>query len=136
MPCRQRPWNSLFGENRILCPLSRGLLRVTSVLAHAVCDLTDAWILLLRKTVYRTRRIHEEDEIRDSLIFRLGKEVDVIEIHRGREKRGQARYAQLFYRAYRTLRETSIRITGNLSFALFMLTAAICLIFFYIIILQ
>ena len=126
----------LFGENRLLEPLSRFLLRVISILAHALCDLTDALVLLLRKTVYRPRRLHEADEIRDSLIYRLGKEVDAIEIHRGREQKGQSRYAQTFYRAYRTIRETSIRITGNLSFALFMLTAAICLIFFYIIILQ
>lgn len=126
----------VFGENRILAPLSRSLFRFVSILAHAACDFTDALILLLRKTVYRTRKPHEEDEIRDSLVYRLGKEVDAIEIHRGREKKGQARYAEIFYRAYRTLQETSIRITGNLSFALFMLTAAICLVFFYIIILQ
>ena len=126
----------LFGENRILAPLSRGLFRALSILAHAICDLTDALILLLRKTVYRTRKLHEEDEIRDSFAYRLGKELDAIEIHRGREKKGQVRYAQLFYRAYRTFRETNRRITGNLSFALFMLTAAICLIFVYIIVLR
>ncbi|MBQ1409804.1 MAG: sodium:proton antiporter [Oscillospiraceae bacterium] len=127
---------ALFGENRILAPLSRALLRLASILVHAVCDLTDALILLLRNTVYRTRTLHQEDEVRDTLMYRLGKDVDAIEIRLGREQKGQTRYAQLFYRAYRTFRETSIRITGNLSFALFMLTAAICLIFFYIIVLQ
>lgn len=126
----------LLGENRMLAPLSGGLLKTASVLAHGFCDLTDGVILLLRKTVYRTRRLRQEDEIRDSIPYRLGRRVDAMEIRRGREEKGEARYAQLFYRAYRTFRQTSRRITGSLSFALFMLTAAICLIFFYILILQ
>ena len=106
-----------------------------AVFSHAVSDLSDALLLLLRKTVYRERNLPVEDKAKASLAYRFGNRIDRIEQRRGRQERGSHRYAEGVYRARKTLRDTSHRLTGNLSFALLMLVAALCFVFFYMLIL-
>ena len=122
---------ALFGENRITAPLAKGALRGGMIAAHGLSDLLDAWILLLRKTVYRDCRPEPENIAMKSLPYRFGSLLDRIAIRHGREEQGGRRFAETAYRTRRTLRTTSRQITGNLSFALLMLVLAICAVFVY-----
>ena len=68
--------------------------------------------------------------------YRLGKNLDILAIRRGKEQQGGRHYAHLAYRSLETIEKTTGRITGNLSFALLMLCAAICVVFIYMIVLH
>ncbi len=122
---------ALFGENRVTAPLAKGALRGGTVLSHGLSDLLDAWILLLRKTVYRDRKPEPENPAMTSLPYRLGALLDDFAIRRGREEQGGRRFAETAYRTRKTLRTTGRQITGNLSFALLMLVLAVCAVFVY-----
>lgn len=106
------------------------------ILSRAVCDLPDAIVLLLGKTLYRPSKEHHDDKVTDSFSYRLGHDIDIIAIKSGKEPANGKYYAHLFYRSLDTLKKTTVRITGNLSFALLMLCAAICLVFIYMIVLH
>ena len=82
--------------------------------------------------VFRDSRIPTEETALESLPYRLGERVDRWRIRRGAEAAGERRYAQLSYRIWRTVRATTRRITGNLSFALLMLCVAVCLLLIYV----
>jgi NADH:ubiquinone oxidoreductase subunit 5 (subunit L)/multisubunit Na+/H+ antiporter MnhA subunit len=125
-----------FGENRVLAPAAKRGFKGLKVAAHALSDLVDALVLLLKKTVYRDSPPPEKDEARASLPYRFGKRIDRIAIRRGHEEQGGRRYAITAYRARRTLRDTGRRMTDNLSFALLMLVGAISLIFLYMLVLR
>lgn len=127
---------ALFGENRITGPAAKGAVRLGGILGRIACDLPDALIYLLGKTVYRPSRWHEDDSVTDSLSYRLGLRVDAVAVARGRESRNERRYAHLLYRSAHSLRDATTRITSNLSYALLMLCGAICLIFIYMILLH
>ena len=129
------PIAALFGENRITAPLARGVFRGAAVVAHALSDLPDALILLLRKTAYRESRPPVEDTTEATLPYRFGEQIDRVAILLGKERKGGHHYARLAYRVRGTLRQTGRRITGNLSFALLMLVLAISFVFLYILIL-
>ena len=126
----------IFGENKASAPLAKGLFRGGLVLSHALSDLLDAFILLLRKTVYRESAPPVEDKARASIAYRLGRQIDRFEQRHGKEAQGSRRYAEGVYRARKTVRDTSHRLFGNLSFALLMLVAALCFVFFYMLILH
>lgn len=123
---------ALFGENRITTPVSKAFFRVTGIVSRAIGDLVDATVLLLRKTVYRESPIPDEDKTHSLLAYKLGRSVDCAAVRRGSEQAGEERYAELFVRTRKTLRETTDRITGNLSFALLLLCAALCVVFLYL----
>lgn len=122
----------LFGENRLTTPITKGVFRVTGIFSRAFCDLTDGTVLLLRKTVYKESPVQDENKTHRTVAYKLGKNVDNAAIRGGREAEGEHRYADLFVRIKKTMKETTRRITGNLSFALLMLCAAICIVFVYL----
>lgn len=122
----------LFGENRLTAPIAKGFFRVIGIVSRAFCDFLDAAVLLLRKTVYKESPAPEEDKLYRTIAYRLGKNVDNAAIRHGKESDGGRRYATMFVRIRKTLSDTSRRITGNLSFALLMLCAAICIVFVYL----
>ena len=93
-------------------------------------------MLLAAKTVYRPTPESSDDKVYSSVAYRLGKNIDMLAIRRGKEQQGGRRYAHLVYRSLETLKKTTARITGNLSFALLMLCAAICVVFIYMIMLH
>lgn len=127
---------AMFGENKLLAPLANTAVRLCGVAARLVCDLLDAVVLLLGKTLYRPSRLHDDDKVTDSFAYRLGHDLDALAIHRGKEPQGGHRYAHLVYRSLDTLQKATARITGNLSFALLMLCAAVCAVFVYLIVLH
>ena len=120
------------GNNRITAPLGRRVMRAGSIAFHALLDLPDAAVYVLHRSFYRDSRIPTEEKALESLPYRLGEKVDLRRIRRGKEAEGERRYAQLSYRVWRTLRSTTRRITGNLSFALLMLCAAVSLLLIYV----
>ena len=122
----------LAGENKLTGPAAKGVFRAGGILSRIFVDSTDALTLLLRKTVYRESRIPTENAA-ESLTYRLGERVDRAKARHGTEEAGGHRYARLFYRAWHTMRATSRRISGNLSFALLMLCVAVCFVFAYVI---
>ena len=71
-----------------------------------------------------------------SLSFRLGAIADRAAVKNGSEAPDEHRHALQSYRARSTIRTTSRRIMGNLSFALLMLVLAVCAVFVYILILH
>ena len=131
-----QPIAELLGENRILTPVSKAILSGAKIGSHALSDSLDALVLLLRKTAYRDLAPAPDDDVQGSVAYRIGKRVDRIAVRHGREQTGELRYAQLNYRVHRTLRTTSRRITGNLSFALLMLVLAVSAVFLYVLILR
>ena len=128
--------SAVFGENKLLAPLSKAVLRISVILSRGFCDLLDAIILLLRKTLYRTAPLPKQDKVTNSLAYRLGLDLDNFAVRHGKEPDGERRYAHLAYRSLHTLYDTTSRITSNVSFALLMLCGATCLIFFYMIVLH
>lgn len=127
---------ALFGENRVTEPLCKGVFRALGVAFHAVCDLPDALVLAVRRGFYRPAREKNEDKVTNTLSYRLGADVDAVAIRHGKEEKGGSRYADLFFRSGKTVRDTGRRITGNLSFALLMLCLAVCFVFIYMMILH
>ena len=127
--------SALFGENRLTGPAAKCTLRLSGILGRLLCDLPDALVLLMSKTLYRPTKEHSDDKVYASLSYRLGKDIDMLAIHQGKEQQGGRHYAHLAYRSLETLKKTTARITGNLSFALLMLCAAICVVFIYMIVL-
>ena len=127
--------SALFGENKLTAPLAKITLRISGILGRVFCDLPDALVLLLAKTVYRPTPESSDDKVYASMAYRLGKDIDILAIHQGKEQQGGRHYAHLVYRSLETIRKTTARITGNLSFALLMLCAAICVVFIYMILL-
>ena len=128
--------SALFGENKLTAPLWNATVRVSGILGRFFCDLPDALVLVTAKTLYRPAKEQSDDKVYSSLSYRLGKDIDLYAIRHGEEKKGDRRYAHLFYRSLDTLKKTTARITGNLSFALLMLCAAICMVFIYMILLH
>ncbi|MCQ2770206.1 MAG: complex I subunit 5 family protein [Clostridia bacterium] len=121
----------LFGENKVTSYASKKLLRFFGILGRFICDIPDALVFALKKTVYRPITKHNDDKVTSALSYRLGNDVDKIAIHEGKEKAGSKHYAHLFYTSLKTFTETTNRIMGNLSFALLMLVIAICIVFAY-----
>ena len=126
----------LFGENRVLAPVCGAVLRVSGIAGRVFCDLPDALVYVLGRTVYRKSRLPDDDKVTSSLSYRIGKEADKAAIRLGREKKGGRHYAHLLYRSVDTLQKTTNRIMGNVSFALLMLCGAVCLVFVYILVLH
>ena len=127
--------SALFGENRLTAPLAKAVLRVSGILGRVFCDLPDALVLLAAKTLYRPAKESSDDKVYASMAYRLGKDIDMLAIHRGKERQGGRHYAHMAYRGLETIKKTTALITGNLSFALLMLCAAICVVFLYMIVL-
>lgn len=128
--------SALFGENKLTAPLAKITLRISGILGRVFCDLPDALVLVLAKTVYHPTPESSDDKVYASMAYRLGKDIDILAIHQGKEQQGGRHYAHLVYRSLETIRKTTARITGNLSFALLMLCAAICVVFIYMILLH
>ena len=90
-----------------------------SVICRAADQVTDAFVLLLRKTVFRDSR-EEKIVHKHRLAYAMGSLVDKI-----KAKKDHAN-AKKFSSVTETVSRTSKRITGNFSFALLMACIGIC----------
>ena len=124
--------SALFGENRVLRPLSRGLLRVSGVLTRAASDLLDGGIYVLSRSVFRPAFPPSADKEENALSYRIGDAVDRVEKHRGRESAEEHRFAELFYRLRRTFLETTHNLTDSMSFALLLMIVALTAVLLYV----
>ena len=100
---------AVFGENRVLRPLCRGLVFAASVIGRALDSGLDALILLLRRTLLR------EDRVRD-----------------GRRFSARAGWLRIFGRA---TGEALSHVLDNFSFAVMMTCAGILLVLFLLVVL-
>ncbi len=92
---------------------------VLSVICRAADDVTDAVVLLLRKTVFRDSR-EEKIVHKHRIAYAVGSVVDKIKAKKGHPN------AKKFSSVTETVTRTSKRITGNFSFALLMACIGIC----------
>lgn len=99
---------------------------VLCVICRAADDVTDACVLLLRKTVFRDTK---ETEVihKHCFAYALGSAFDKL---RSDEEHT---YAKRFSRVFETISQTSSRIFSNFSFALLMACLGICVILMFII---
>ena len=120
---------ALFGENRILTPVCKGVLAFSGAAARGICALPDTVVALLRGTVFKPAKEPDPDPVHHSLSYRLGVWMDrCFPRGKGREPR-----TETYVRARQTLRRTTMGITGNLSFALLMCCLGICLLLLYLV---
>ena len=124
--------SDLTGNNRVSGPLAMKLMRFGSILMHALLDLPDAAVYVLHRTFYRDSRIPSEERAQESLPYRAGDRIDRWMHRHNAGTDDPHRYARLSYRTWRTLRATTRRITGNLSFALLMLCLALSIVLVYV----
>ena len=127
---------ALFGENKVTAPLCRGVLRVTGILSRLFADSLDGVVFLLMKTLFKESVEHEEDKVSCTVSYKLGAKVDDVAERMGKKRKGEQRYAGLFFRSFRTFSDTTHRIMGNLSFALLMMCIAICVVFVYMLVIH
>jgi len=124
----------VFGENRITAPLYRAAVRVTGILSRIFSDMTDACILLLRKTVYRDAPANEEPKEAHTIPYQLGLYLDLMEEKLRKEKAGERKHAKDFYRLHRNIVRGTHNLTDSMSFALLMLCGAVCAVMIYILV--
>ena len=114
------PWNDKISiENLVYVPFCKGVIFVLSVICRAADHMTDALVLILRKTVFRDSR-EEKIVHKHRLAYAMGSLVDKI-----KAKKDHAN-AKKFSSVTETVSRTSSRITGNFSFALLMACIGIC----------
>ena len=103
------------------------------LLRRAFLDLVDALVLLIRRTLLRSRLPENPNAAAENTLpYRLGGQMDHLMTARHREEAGEHRYARLSYRVMRTIRTATHDLFDSVSFALFMLVLAICAILVYI----
>ncbi|MBO4359505.1 MAG: hypothetical protein J5822_01375, partial [Eubacteriaceae bacterium] len=126
----------ILSDNSISSRAALFVFRASSVLSHAMDDMLDALIYLLRKTVYRDLGEPVTDSVYLSMPYRVGHFIDRRLERHGRTVPGQNRYARLLVRRVNTIRMTVHETADSLSFALFMLVAAICVCLVYLLFLR
>jgi len=122
----------LFAENRISGLLYRGIKRFSEVFSHILCDLTDAIILLLKKTVFKDSPLPITDSVYHSLPYRLGSLADRNLIRHHKEEEGHHDRAEMYVRSWRTIEHSTHRIMDSISAALLLLVLAICATLIYV----
>lgn len=114
------PWSDKISiENLVYIPVCRACVFILSVICRAADNVTDALVLLLRKTVFRDSR-EEKVVHKHRIAYAVGSVVDKI-----KAKKDHAN-AKKFSSVTETVTRTSKRITGNFSFALLMACIGIC----------
>ena len=99
-------------EENLYKPVLRALVAVLNVLARAVCDLPDALILLVRRTVLQ--------DVRPAV--RRSPFSPAVELYSRNKDVDKTRVADLFH----STREAVSRMAGSLSFALLMTCLGVC----------
>ncbi len=122
----------LFGENLVLKPVSKALVRASGVLSRVFSDMTDALVYLLSRSVLRPVSPPPTDEAENSVSYRIGNAVDRIQKRRGKEAEGSHYFAELFYRLRRTFVRKTHNLSDTMSFALLMMIVALTAVLLYV----
>lgn len=125
-----------FGSNRITGPAANTIARSSEIGAHAFSDSLDAFVFLLRRTVYRDAPPPATDEVSTSSAYRLGALRDRTVSALGGQTGPETDYATLYYRRKVTENRVRSKLTGNLSFGLIMFCIAAVAVFLYVLILD
>jgi len=120
---------ALFGENKVLIPVCKGVLAFSGAAARGICALPDTAVELLRRTVFKPSKEPDPDPVHHRLSYRFGAWLDR-KFPRGKEREPRT---VTYVRAQQTVRRTTMGITGNLSFALLMCCLGICLLLLYLV---
>jgi len=118
----------VFGENLIIGFVAKHGIKLVSVLTRAVVDLPDAIVALIGRTVFAPATELPSTRMTRTTAWRVGHELD----HLNEKRHRHSHFDRLFYRVSQTLRDTTTRITGSLSFSLLMACIGICLLMFYL----
>ncbi len=127
---------SAFGSNLVTGSSARTLARSAEIGAHAFSDSLDAFVYLLRKTVYRDSPPPATDEVSTSSAYRLGALRDRAAYALNRQKDQETDFATLYYRRKVTENRVRNKLTGNLSFGLIMFCVAAVAVLMYVLILD
>lgn len=127
---------AVFDDEVFTAPAATAVFRGAQTVSHAFSDLTDGFVLLMRRVFLRERDYVPQDGIQATLPYRAGKLIDLAAIRKGKEKPGERRHAVRSYQKAKALRSTTRGITGSLSFALLMLVLAISIVFIYLMLIR
>ncbi len=126
---------SLFGENRVLGPVWNGVQRIGAFLLQTVGTLPDTAVWASARTLFRPIRHLDRGTEEDGLTYRAGSVLDAFR-PRGVDGEKDHRMANLAVRIRRTIEDTTHLVTGNLSFAMFMMAAGIVFALIYLLFLR
>ena len=115
-------------EERVYRPLIHGLYLALGVVTRVLMDLPDAITALLGRTIFAPSVELPSNHMTHSAAWRAGYRIDRV----NQKRRKPSHFARLFYQTVQTLHDTTIRITGSLSFALLMACVGVCLLMFYL----
>lgn len=131
--------STVFAENRISAFLSKAVFHVTAVLSRAFSDMVDAFVLLLRRSLFRENKPPVTDKPLASPAYRAGAVFDRLlaffRTGRKRHKKDDTeehRLARLSYRTVRTFIKTTHELSDSMSFALLALVLALAAVLIYI----
>ncbi len=104
-------------------------LKIFTLVARICCDITDIVIVVLSKTAFSTAKEHDEITAH-RYSYALGKFIDEHSGH-GNNKKHESK-ADLFVNVSETISQTTSRLFGSFSFALFMTCLGICIILLFL----
>lgn len=123
------PWSDkLSMEHLLYAPIGKALIFVLSVVCRIADNITDAIVLLLRKTFFRDSKELEAVNVhKHKFAYALGLAVDRIFADDNHT------HAKRFSRVSETIEQTTSQISRNFSFALLMAGLGVCLILVFIV---
>ena len=132
--------SGLFAENRVTGFLAKAAVRLSGILSRAFSDMVDAFVLLLRRSVFRENRQPASAKELTSASYRAGAVLDRL-FSRSPERKKKAkkkngtkedRLARLSYRTVHTFIKTTHEMSDSMSFALLALVLALSAVLIYI----
>lgn len=118
----------LFGENLVIRVVAEYGIRAVAILTRALGDLPDALVALAGRTIFAPSAEMPSTQMSRSQAWRAGHHLD----HINERHHKQSQLGRRFYQVSETLRDTTTRITGSLSFSLLMACMGVCLLMFYL----
>lgn len=123
------PWSDkLSMEHLLYAPIGKALIFVLSVVCRVADNITDAIVLVLRKTFFRDSKDLEAVNVhKHKFAYALGLAVDRIFADDNHT------HAKRFSRVSETIEQTTSQLSKNFSFALVMAGLGVCLILVFIV---
>lgn len=106
--------------------IAKAVMRLFSLLAHAIADIPDALLLLLRKTFYREVPVRQPDVRHAKLSSKIGYGLEKTLAFFGVEEEKRKNFDLRFAASVEAIRLTMRKITRNLSFAMIVACIGLC----------